>query len=89
MVSLSLFIITITIIVAMFISHFYHDAQQNEAQVFHEHHHGNDDHHAHSHEHTHSHEHEEQFSPVIDNDNMHYGQGEAGTHAPGISQNEC
>ncbi|HGM9853718.1 TPA: hydrogenase nickel incorporation protein HypB, partial [Proteus mirabilis] len=57
-----------------------------------------DDHHAHSHEHTHSHEHEhshahehsheheEQFSPVIDNDNMHYGQGEAGTHAPGISQ---
>ncbi|HEK0688113.1 hydrogenase nickel incorporation protein HypB [Proteus mirabilis] len=66
--------------------HFYHDAQQNEAQVFHEHHHGNDDHHAHSHEHTHSHEHEEQFSPVIDNDNMHYGQGEAGTHAPGISQ---
>ncbi|EJD6330133.1 hydrogenase nickel incorporation protein HypB [Proteus mirabilis] len=79
--------------------HFYHDAQQNEAQVFHEHHHGHDDdHHAHSHEHTHSHEHEhshdhehsheheEQFSPVIDNDNMHYGQGEAGTHAPGISQ---
>lgn len=64
--------------------HFHNDAQLNETPVFHEHHHGHDDHH--EHDHSHSHDHEEQFSPVIENQNMHYGQGEAGTHAPGISQ---
>ncbi|MGO3685514.1 MAG: hydrogenase nickel incorporation protein HypB, partial [Proteus vulgaris] len=72
--------------------HFHNDAQLNETPVFHEHHHGHNAHHEHDHAHDHSHQHdhehesEEQFSPVIENQNMHYGQGEAGTHAPGISQ---
>lgn len=52
----------------------------------HSHHHSHSHDHAHGHDHDHDHENEEQFSPVIENQNMHYGQGEAGTHAPGISQ---
>ncbi|QAV23683.1 hydrogenase nickel incorporation protein HypB [Proteus hauseri] len=71
--------------------HFHSDTQPNKPQVVHEHHHGDDDHHhehSHTHDyaHNHDHEHEEKFNPVIENQNMHYGQGEAGTHAPGISQ---
>ncbi|SPX90966.1 Hydrogenase isoenzymes nickel incorporation protein hypB [Morganella morganii] len=54
----------------------------------HEHGHAHDHHHSHDHEHSHdhSHEHTAAFAPVVDKDNMHYGMGEAGTHAPGLTQ---
>lgn len=54
----------------------------------HEHGHAHDHHHSHDHEHSHDHGHEQAaaFVPVVDKDNMHYGMGEAGTHAPGLTQ---
>lgn len=54
----------------------------------HEHNHDNNhDHsHEHNHEHHHEHEHELAFSPEIQDNNMDYGKGEAGTHAPGLGQ---
>lgn len=56
----------------------------------HEHEHAHDHHHSHDHEHEHTHDHGHDhaaaFEPVIDKDNMHYGMGEAGTHAPGLTQ---
>ncbi|MEM8182927.1 hydrogenase nickel incorporation protein HypB [Morganella morganii subsp. sibonii] len=54
----------------------------------HEHGHAHDHHHSHDHEHSHDHGHEQAaaFAPVVDKDNMHYGMGEAGTHAPGLTQ---
>ncbi|MEQ5122827.1 hydrogenase nickel incorporation protein HypB [Morganella morganii] len=54
----------------------------------HEHGHAHDDHHSHDHEHSHDHGHDHAaaFAPVVDKDNMHYGMGEAGTHAPGLTQ---
>ncbi|QXO64782.1 hydrogenase nickel incorporation protein HypB [Morganella morganii] len=56
----------------------------------HEHGHAHDHHHSHDHDHEHSHDHGHDhasaFAPVVDKDNMHYGMGEAGTHAPGLTQ---
>ncbi|WP_317418463.1 MULTISPECIES: hydrogenase nickel incorporation protein HypB [unclassified Morganella (in: enterobacteria)] len=56
----------------------------------HEHEHAHDHHHSHDHDHEHSHDHGHDhasaFAPVVDKDNMHYGMGEAGTHAPGLTQ---
>ncbi|KOO17318.1 hydrogenase expression protein HupJ [Morganella morganii] len=56
----------------------------------HEHGHAHDHHHSHDHDHEHSHDHGHEqaaaFAPVVDKDNMHYGMGEAGTHAPGLTQ---
>ncbi|MBG3128553.1 hydrogenase nickel incorporation protein HypB [Proteus mirabilis] len=65
--------------------HHEHDHSHNHDHAD-DHSHEHSHHHSHSHDHEHEHDHEEQFSPVIENQNMHYGQGEAGTHAPGISQ---
>ncbi|HEQ1858087.1 TPA: hydrogenase nickel incorporation protein HypB [Providencia alcalifaciens] len=50
----------------------------------HEHPHSHD--HEHAHSHKHSHEAESSFAPAGDHHDLDYGQGEAGTHAPGISQ---
>lgn len=54
----------------------------------HGHEHTHDHHHPHDHAHSHGHDHDHaaDFAPVIDKDNMHYGMGEAGTHAPGLTQ---
>lgn len=64
------------------VNHYYYDGR--EAGEEHEHAHAHDHHHSHDHEHAH--DHAAAFAPVIDKDNMHYGMGEAGTHAPGLTQ---
>ena len=62
------------------VNHYYYDGR--EAGEEHEHAHA----HAHDHHHSHDHDHAAAFAPAIDKDNMHYGMGEAGTHAPGLTQ---
>lgn len=64
-----------------------HD-HSHEHSHSHEHGHAHDHHHSHDHEHSHDHGHDHTaaFAPVVDKDNMHYGMGEAGTHAPGLTQ---
>lgn len=52
----------------------------------HEHPHSHEHEHEHAHSHNHSHEAESSFAPAGDHHDLDYGQGEAGTHAPGISQ---
>jgi len=68
---------------------------EGNAIVHDEHHHGHshthshDHHHGHSHEHTHSHSHNNETSDDhihVHGKDMHFGQGPARTHAPGISQ---
>lgn len=70
------------------VNHYYYDGR--EVGEEHEHAHAHDHHHSHEHEHAHDHGHDHDhaaaFAPVIDKDNMHYGMGEAGTHAPGLTQ---
>lgn len=68
--------------------HFYQDAACDDDVVIHQHDNAANIHQHHHHPHQHAHHNEEDtpFAPVIDKQNMHYGQGEAGTHAPGISQ---
>ncbi|HGY3147223.1 TPA: hydrogenase nickel incorporation protein HypB [Morganella morganii] len=70
------------------VNHYYYDGR--EAGEEHAHAHAHDHHHSHDHEHAHDHGHDHDhaaaFAPVIDKDNMHYGMGEAGTHAPGLTQ---
>lgn len=70
------------------VNHYYYDGR--EAGEEHEHEHAHDHHHSHDHEHAHDHgydhDHAAAFAPVVDKDNMHYGMGEAGTHAPGLTQ---
>lgn len=70
------------------VNHYYYDGR--EAGEEHEHEHAHDHHHSHDHEHAHDHGHDHDhaaaFAPVVDKDNMHYGMGEAGTHAPGLTQ---
>ncbi|UCQ28244.1 hydrogenase nickel incorporation protein HypB [Edwardsiella tarda] len=60
----------------------------HEHEHAHEHAHDHAHTHAHSHEHEHEHEHEHNsaFVPHQHHDDLHYGHGEAGAHAPGISQ---
>ncbi len=58
------------------VNHYYYDGREA----------GEEHAHGHSHEHDHGHDHAAAFAPVIDKDNMHYGMGEAGTHAPGLTQ---
>ncbi|MBT0517926.1 hydrogenase nickel incorporation protein HypB [Morganella morganii] len=60
------------------VNHYYYDGREAGEEHAHDHHH--------SHDHEHDHDHEAAFAPVIDKDNMHYGMGEAGTHAPGLTQ---
>lgn len=52
----------------------------------HKHEHEHEHEHEHPHAHEHSHETESSFAPAGDHHDLDYGQGEAGTHAPGISQ---
>lgn len=52
----------------------------------HKHKHKHEHPHSHDHAHNHSHEAESTFAPAGDHHDLDYGQGEAGTHAPGISQ---
>lgn len=66
------------------VNHYYYDGR--EAGEEHAHGHRHEHEHAHDHHHSHDHDHEAAFAPVIDKDNMHYGMGEAGTHAPGLTQ---
>ncbi|HBH7051838.1 TPA: hydrogenase nickel incorporation protein HypB [Morganella morganii] len=66
------------------VNHYYYDGR--EAGEEHEHAHAHAHDHHHSHDHEHDHDHAAAFAPVIDKDNMHYGMGEAGTHAPGLTQ---
>ena len=60
------------------VNHYYYDGREAGEEHAHDHHH--------SHDHEHDHDHAAAFAPVIDKDNMHYGMGEAGTHAPGLTQ---
>ncbi len=60
------------------VNHYYYDGREAGEEHAHDHHH--------SHDHEHDHDHEAAFAPVIDKDNMHYGMGDAGTHAPGLTQ---
>lgn len=62
-----------------------HD-HNHSSEHSHDHEHGHDHNHSHDHNHEHGHEHTAAFAPVVDDDNIHYGMGEAGTHAPGLSQ---
>lgn len=68
--------------------HSHEHSHGHEHSHSHEHGHAHDHHHSHDHEHSHDHGHEQAaaFAPVVDKDNMHYGMGEAGTHAPGLTQ---
>ncbi|WED21727.1 hydrogenase nickel incorporation protein HypB [Vibrio sp. JC009] len=57
----------------------------------HDHDHDHDHHHSHSHEehhHEHTHQHEEpgNFKPEKEGDDLHFGQGPARSHAPGMTQ---
>lgn len=64
-----------------------HDhSHSHEHEHAHDHHHSHDHDHDHEHSHDHGHDHASAFAPVVDKDNMHYGMGEAGTHAPGLTQ---
>lgn len=49
----------------------------------HAHHHDHDDHH---HDHHHDSHQQVAFQPQVNRSDLHYGQGEAGTHAPGMAQ---
>lgn len=68
------------------VNHYYYDGREAGEEHAHaqDHHHSHD--HEHAHDHGHDHDHAAAFAPVIDKDNMHYGMGEAGTHAPGLTQ---
>ncbi len=72
------------------VNHYYYDGREAGEEHEHAHAHAHDHHHSHDHEHAHDHGHDHDhaaaFTPVIDKDNMHYGMGEAGTHAPGLTQ---
>ncbi|MDH0354351.1 hydrogenase nickel incorporation protein HypB [Morganella sp. GD04133] len=72
------------------VNHYYYDGREAGEEHEHAHAHAHDHHHSHDHEHAHDHGHDHDhaaaFAPVIDKDNMHYGMGEAGTHAPGLTQ---
>lgn len=72
------------------VNHYYYDGREAGEEHGHAHAHAHDHHHSHDHEHAHDHGHDHDhaaaFAPVIDKDNMHYGMGEAGTHAPGLTQ---
>ncbi|TKB51550.1 hydrogenase nickel incorporation protein HypB [Ferrimonas sediminicola] len=83
---------------ATVVHHHYHH-QGNVEHHYHYHIHGgnpaNQGHHSHGHDHGHQHHHDhhpdgsakaEQFSPEHQGDNLHYGQGPAHAHAPGMSQ---
>ncbi|HDF2341481.1 TPA: hydrogenase nickel incorporation protein HypB [Morganella morganii] len=68
------------------VNHYYYDGREagEEHEHAHDHHHSHD--HEYVHDHGHDHDHAAAFAPVVDKDNMHYGMGEAGTHAPGLTQ---
>ncbi|HHZ8505073.1 TPA: hydrogenase nickel incorporation protein HypB [Morganella morganii] len=72
------------------VNHYYYDGREAGEEHEHAHAHAHDHHHSHDHEHAHDHGHDHDhaatFAPAIDKDNMHYGMGEAGTHAPGLTQ---
>lgn len=72
------------------VNHYYYGGREtgsdNQHAAHDEHHHDHAHDHSHSHDHDHTHDHTPTFAPVVDDDNMHYGMGEAGTHAPGLSQ---
>ncbi len=72
------------------VNHYYYDGREAGEEHAHghshEHSHSHEHEHHHSHDHEHDHDHAAAFEPVIDKDNMHYGMGEAGTHAPGLTQ---
>ncbi|WP_375751797.1 hydrogenase nickel incorporation protein HypB [Vibrio sp. HN007] len=62
-----------------------HDHPHHHEPHHHDHGHSHDHHH-HSHDdHTHDHHHEA-FKPEKDGDDLHYGQGPAHSHAPGMTQ---
>ncbi|MCI4203458.1 hydrogenase nickel incorporation protein HypB [Dickeya dianthicola] len=74
------------------VHHHYHGAARPQAAGHaHDHHdHQHHDHEQHDHaEHHHTHKHAQQearFQPVEREQHLHYGQGAAGTHAPGLGQ---
>ncbi|ELM3658242.1 hydrogenase nickel incorporation protein HypB [Edwardsiella piscicida] len=73
-------------------SHDSHPAHTHSHDHNHDHDHDHDHHHDHAHEHEHEHSHahrhadETAFAPHQHHDDLDYGHGEAGAHAPGISQ---
>ncbi|MBW7984631.1 hydrogenase nickel incorporation protein HypB [Enterobacillus tribolii] len=75
--------------------HHYHgapEAEREEAGHSHAHHHGHEHSHEHGHHHSHDHQHGHEFRPKVifapqrRNNDLDYGQGEAGGHAPGMTQ---
>ncbi|WP_243061606.1 hydrogenase nickel incorporation protein HypB [Musicola keenii] len=81
------------------VHHYYHETatlRAGDLDVGAHRRYGHHPHHEHSHDHAHSHDHEhpqppavqpeDRFEPVVQDQDLHYGQGAAGTHAPGVGQ---
>ncbi|HEF8783244.1 TPA: hydrogenase nickel incorporation protein HypB [Providencia alcalifaciens] len=68
------------------VNHYYQSEPETCGVKIEKHKHKHKHKHEHPHAHEHSHETESSFAPAGDHHDLDYGQGEAGTHAPGISQ---
>ncbi|MBG5883318.1 hydrogenase nickel incorporation protein HypB [Providencia alcalifaciens] len=68
------------------VNHYYQSEPETCGVKIEKHKHKHKHEHPHSHDHHHRHEAESTFAPAGDHHDLDYGQGEAGTHAPGISQ---
>lgn len=68
------------------VNHYYQSEPETCGVKIEKHKHKYKHEHPHSHDHDHRHEAESTFAPAGDHHDLDYGQGEAGTHAPGISQ---
>ena len=68
------------------VNHYYQSEPETCGVKIEKHKHKHKHEHPHSHDHDHRHEAESTFAPAGDHHDLDYGQGEAGTHAPGISQ---
>ncbi|MTC42051.1 hydrogenase nickel incorporation protein HypB [Providencia sp. wls1921] len=68
------------------VNHYYQSEPETCGVKIEKHKHKHKHEHPHSHDHNHRHEAESTFAPAGDHHDLDYGQGEAGTHAPGISQ---
>ncbi|WP_272535156.1 hydrogenase nickel incorporation protein HypB [Providencia sp. PROV212] len=68
------------------VNHYYQSEPETCGVKIEKHKHKHKHEHPHSHDHHHRHEAESTFAPAGDHHDLDYGQGEAGTHALGISQ---
>ncbi|GAA5190749.1 hydrogenase nickel incorporation protein HypB [Ferrimonas gelatinilytica] len=81
---------------ATVVHHHYHFKHKGDVHIHyhvsgahaHDHGHHHDHDHSHTHEHGHEHSHGERFAPEQQGEDLHYGQGPAHAHAPGMSQHK-